>query len=56
LNSSLSLIDLRIRSKAGRGIDRGRNVRDPEGYGALSRDFFDRIEGVVIPKAFPPWF
>jgi ubiquinone/menaquinone biosynthesis C-methylase UbiE len=36
-------------------MDRGRNVRDPEGYDALARDFFDRIEGVVIPKAFPPY-
>jgi SAM-dependent methyltransferase len=36
-------------------MDRGRNVRDSEGYRALARDFFERIDGVVVTKAFPPY-
>lgn len=36
-------------------MDRGRNVRDPEGYRALARGYFDNIDGVVIFKAFPPY-
>jgi SAM-dependent methyltransferase len=36
-------------------MDRGQNVRSPEGYRALVESAFPTVEGVVVPKAFPPY-
>lgn len=36
-------------------IDRGRNVRTPEGYKGLMAGLFDNIEGVLLHKQFPPY-
>jgi SAM-dependent methyltransferase len=35
--------------------DRGRNVRSPEGYAALARPYFARVDGVVKHRAFIPY-
>ncbi|PJE24617.1 MAG: methyltransferase [Mycobacterium sp.] len=36
-------------------LDRGRHVRTPEGYEALARRTFKRVDSAVIKKAFPPY-
>jgi SAM-dependent methyltransferase len=36
-------------------LDRGRNVRSPEGYVALVRPHFGAVEGAVHHTAFPPY-
>jgi SAM-dependent methyltransferase len=36
-------------------MDRGQNVRDPQGYRALAEGIFDNVTGLVVPKRFPPY-
>jgi SAM-dependent methyltransferase len=36
-------------------MDRGRNVRDPQGYRALALAAFERVDGIVVAKRFPPY-
>lgn len=36
-------------------IDRGRNVRSPEGYLALARTSFNTVSGTVTHRSFPPY-
>jgi len=36
-------------------MDRGQHVRSPDGYEALARGAFERVEGTVVPQAFPPY-
>jgi len=36
-------------------LDRGRNVRSPDGYETLARGQFAKVSGAVVPQAFPPY-
>jgi SAM-dependent methyltransferase len=36
-------------------LDRGRNVRSPDGYEALAKGQFTHVRGVVVPQQFPPY-
>jgi len=36
-------------------LDRGRNVRSPDGYKALAKGEFSTVRGVVVPQGFPPY-
>jgi len=36
-------------------LDRGRNVRTPEGYEALARPYFSNVSGIVTHKAMIPY-
>ncbi|WP_371420915.1 class I SAM-dependent methyltransferase [Tardiphaga sp.] len=36
-------------------IDRGRHVRDPDGYLSLARSSFERATGDVVHRVFPPY-
>lgn len=36
-------------------LDRGRNVRSPDGYEALAKGEFANVRGTVVPQSFPPY-